>query len=181
MLWSLALSPQILFLAVSKIGWYDRDEVWKTIHKNVVIFKNTTYIINRRIFPDPCSEPFKNFNFRYLSGASVASFLGLPETSCYYVSLRLWSLCISPFCKDILNYQVLLPAHTIIALHFYSVVFLLVFLFLCFSLFIQLQSFSFLLFPTHSITCIYYDKNVVSVVKVSLQYFACSVNLGFRY
>ena len=34
-----------------KISWYDQNEVFKILHKNVVIFKNTIYIINIRDFP----------------------------------------------------------------------------------------------------------------------------------
>ena len=33
------------------------------------------------------------------------TFLGLPKTFCYYVSLRFLSLCVSPLCCDILIYQ----------------------------------------------------------------------------
>ena len=44
------LGPPNFIVAVSRIGWYDRDEVLKFSTKNVVIFKNTTYIINRGIF-----------------------------------------------------------------------------------------------------------------------------------
>ena len=44
-------ASQIKLLQFQGIGWYNRDEVLiKILHKNVVIFKNTTYIINRRIF-----------------------------------------------------------------------------------------------------------------------------------
>ena len=42
-------APQILSLQFQGIDWYDWDEVLKFSTK--VYFKNTTYIINRRIFP----------------------------------------------------------------------------------------------------------------------------------
>ena len=41
-------APQILLLQFQGIGWYDRDEVLKFSTK--MYFKNTTYIISRRIF-----------------------------------------------------------------------------------------------------------------------------------
>ena len=53
--------------------------------------------------------------------------------------------------------------------------------FIFFPFFIPLHSFSFLNCLAHSINCIYYSTNVVSVAKVFLQYFVCSVNLGFCY
>ena len=44
-----ASTPQILSLQFQGIGWYDWDEVLKFSTK--MYLKNTTYIINRRIFP----------------------------------------------------------------------------------------------------------------------------------
>ena len=41
-------APKILALQFQGIGWCDRDEVLKFSTK--MYFKNTTYIINRRIF-----------------------------------------------------------------------------------------------------------------------------------
>ena len=66
---------------------------------------------------------FQVFPFKvpYLSVASFlvsfyTTFLGLPETFCYYISLLLWSSCVSSLCKGILIYQALLSSHISIQL-----------------------------------------------------------------